>query len=161
MRNIRVMLPNRVFYHSSTAETWGVLKKELEANDVSFSNMAAVCGENKMTFNNPHIKLPVFDVDSDVDFTLIVVQVKSSKGGEISYKEARFQIRKLREESEEARHFFGNYTQLSTTRMNELLDEWFEKPDTSTDEDINEVNITDIYYDYREKTIRKEMDFKK
>lgn len=76
---IKVFLPNRDFDHSTQVETWGELKQELQGAGVTFTNMKAVCGNNKLEFGAESAKLPIFE--GKYQFTLMLLQYKSDKGG--------------------------------------------------------------------------------
>lgn len=120
MNKIKVMSPNKNVTFETKARTWGELSSEIQnTHNISLHNMVAICGNNKLTFDIPEAKLPVFD--GPVDLVVMIVQGKSNKGNE-SYAEMKAYIKEQRDSNPNvANGFFGNYTQLSKDRMTSLI----------------------------------------
>lgn len=119
MRKIKVMSPNKNVTFETQANNWGQLSEEISnTHGISLDNMIAICGNNKLTFDLPQAKLPVFDGPNDL--VIMIVQGKSNKGSD--YSEAKSFIQRERERNpEKAKSFFGNYTQLSKDKMLNLV----------------------------------------
>ena len=77
--------------------------------------------DNERIFSSDDSTLPTGD------FALFVYPRQTKSGAMLPYTGAKRKIQELRDESSEARSFFGNYTTKSATDMNKLLDAWESK----------------------------------
>lgn len=134
-RNISAFQPGvgrRDFQSSAT--TYGQLKEELQSQGFNLSNTRVTEGNTQLDLVNDDAVLPVnIQKRGQVTNDLIIVMTPNArpKSGSIdvqdaSYAELKAEVKALYhgEQSEEARAHFGNYTQMKTAVMRELLQEW-------------------------------------
>ncbi len=134
-RNISAFQPGvgrRDFQTNAT--TYGQLKEELQSQGFDLSNTRVTEGNTQLDLVNDDAVLPVnIQKRGQVTNDLIIVMTPNArpKSGSIdvqnaSYAELRAEVKALYhgEQSEEARDHFGNYTQLKTDVMRDLLQEW-------------------------------------
>lgn len=112
-----------VFTHNSDATTFGQLKEELKASTVkfNFTNQRAVVKPGMVDLKDEAATLPVDD------FFLFLIPEKQKAGAvpnyeDMGYTELKGVIKALFETyPEAAKEHFGNYTQLSSAKMRELI----------------------------------------
>lgn len=134
-RNISAFQPGvgRKDFQSS-ATTYGQLKEELQSQGFDLSNTRVTEGNTQLDLANDDAVLPVnIQKRGQVTNDLIIVMTPNArpKSGSIdvqnaSYAELKAEVKALwdGEQSEEARAHFGNYTQMKTGDMRDLLQEW-------------------------------------
>lgn len=134
-RNISAFQPGvgRKDFQSS-ASTYGQLKEELIAQGFDLSNTRVTEGNTQLDLVNDDAVLPVnIQKRGQVTNDLIIVMTPNArpKSGSIdvqnaSYAELKAEVKALchGEHSKEARAHFGNYTQMKTAVMRDLLQEW-------------------------------------
>lgn len=120
----------------SSASTYGQLKEELIAQGFDLSNTRVTEGNTQLDLVNDDAVLPVnIQKRGQVTNDLIIVMTPNArpKSGSIdvqnaSYAELREEVKALWHgpQFEAARDHFGNYTQLKTDVMRDLLQEWQE-----------------------------------
>ncbi len=118
----------------SSASTYGQLKEELLAQGFNLSNTRVTEGNTQLDLVNDDAVLPVnIQKRGQVTNDLIIVMTPNArpKSGSIdvqnaSYAELRAEVKALchGKRSKEARAHFGNYTQMKTAVMRDLLQEW-------------------------------------
>lgn len=118
----------------TTATTYGQLKEELQSQGFDLSNTRVTEGNTQLDLVNDDAVLPInIQKRGQITNDLIIVMTPNArpKSGSIdvqnaSYAELRAEVKALYhgEQSEEARDHFGNYTQLKTDVMRDLLQEW-------------------------------------
>lgn len=118
----------------TTATTYGQLKEELQSQGFDLSNTRVTEGNTQLDLVNDDAVLPInIQKRGQITNDLIIVMTPNArpKSGSIdvqnaSYAELRAEVKALYhgEQSEEARDHFGNYTQLKTDVMRNLLQEW-------------------------------------
>lgn len=134
-RNISAFQPGvgrRDFQTSAT--TYGQLKEELQSQGFDLSNTRVTEGNTQLDLVNDDAVLPTnIQKRGQVTNDLIIVMTPNArpKSGSIdvqnaSYAELKAEVKALYhgEQSEEARAHFGNYTQMKTAVMRDLLQEW-------------------------------------
>lgn len=134
-RNISAFQPGvgrRDFQTNAT--TYGQLKEELLSQGFDLSNTRVTEGNTQLDLVNDDAILPVnIQKRGQVTNDLIIVMTPNArpKSGSIdvqnaSYAELKAEVKALchGEQSEEARAHFGNYTQMKTAVMRDLLQEW-------------------------------------
>ena len=134
----------------SNAITYGQLKEELIAQGFNLSNTRVTEGNTQLDLVNDDAVLPVnIQKRGQLTNDLIIVMTPNArpKSGSIdvqnaSYAELKAAVKALYhgEQSAEARAHFGNYTQMKTEVMRDLLKEWqvyYESPaDTAKFEEV-------------------------
>lgn len=118
----------------SNAITYGQLKEELQAQGFDLSNTRVTEGNTQLDLVNDDAVLPTnIQKRGQVTNDLIIVMTPNArpKSGSIdvqnaSYAELKAEVKALYHgnQSEEARAHFGNYTQMKTAVMRDLLQEW-------------------------------------
>lgn len=114
----------------STANTWGELKKDLDANGIKHDGMQVVVRETKGILKLDGAVLPKGLTAGDKvtdDITLFLSPSKQKAGSEMSYAECRSFIKEKRASAKygaEAKEFFGDYTHESTDSLQEMVQEW-------------------------------------
>lgn len=118
----------------SSANTYGQLKEELQSQGFNLSNTRVTEGNTQLDLVNDDAVLPInIQKRGQLTNDLIIVMTPNArpKSGSIdvqnaSYAELRAEVKALchGEQSEEARAHFGNYTQMKTAVMRDLLKEW-------------------------------------
>ena len=118
----------------SRATTYGQLKEELQSQGFDLSNTRVTEGNTQLDLVNDDAVLPVnIQKRGQLTNDLIIVMTPNArpKSGSIdvqnaSYAELKAEVKALYhgEQSEEARAHFGNYTQMKTAVMRDLLHEW-------------------------------------
>lgn len=134
-RNISAFQPGvgrRDFQTNAT--TYGQLKEELQSQGFDLSNTRVTEGNTQLDLVNDDAVLPInIQKRGQITNDLIIVMTPNArpKSGSIdvqnaSYAELRAEVKALYhgEQSEEARAHFGNYTQMKTDVMRDLLQEW-------------------------------------
>lgn len=134
-RNISAFQPGvgrRDFQTNAT--TYGQLKEELQSQGFDLSNTRVTEGNTQLDLVNDDAVLPInIQKRGQITNDLIIVMTPNArpKSGSIdvqnaSYAELRAEVKALYhgDQSEEARAHFGNYTQLKTADMRDLLQEW-------------------------------------
>lgn len=134
-RNISAFQPGvgrRDFQTNAT--TYGQLKEELQSQGFDLSNTRVTEGNTQLDLVNDDAVLPVnIQKRGQITNDLIIVMTPNArpKSGSIdvqnaSYAELKAIVKALYhgDQSEEARAHFGNYTQLKTADMRDLLQEW-------------------------------------
>ncbi len=134
-RNISAFQPGvgrRDFQTNAT--TYGQLKEELQSQGFDLSNTRVTEGNTQLDLVNDDAVLPTnIQKRGQVTNDLIIVMTPNArpKSGSIdvqnaSYAELKAEVKALYhgEQSEEARAHFGNYTQMKTAVMRDLLQEW-------------------------------------
>lgn len=134
-RNISAFQPGvgrRDFQTNAT--TYGQLKEELQSQGFDLSNTRVTEGNTQLDLVNDNAVLPInIQKRGQITNDLIIVMTPNArpKSGSIdvqnaSYAELRAEVKALYhgDQSEEARSHFGNYTQLKTADMRDLLQEW-------------------------------------
>ena len=118
----------------SNATTYGQLREELQSQGFDLSNTRVTEGNTQLDLVNDDAVLPTnIQKRGQITNDLIIVMTPNArpKSGSIdvqnaSYAELRAEIKALYHgnQSEEARAYFGNYTQMKTADMLNLLQEW-------------------------------------
>lgn len=147
----------------SSAETWGELKKDLDANNIEYNNMQAVVRETKAILKLDDAVLPKGITAGDKvtnEVTLFLSPTKSSAGcsfdvDNASFRDLREFIKEQKQFNEEASEFFGDYTRLSTEDLRELVvdyldnygceeseDDGFSGDETQPDSDVQKSPIS-------------------
>lgn len=134
-RNISAFQPGvgrRDFQTNAT--TYGQLKEELLSQGFNLSNTRVTEGNTQLDLVNNDAILPVnIQKRGQVTNDLIIVMTPNArpKSGSIdvqnaSYAELKAEVKALchGEQYEEARALFGNYTQMKTAVLRDLLQEW-------------------------------------
>lgn len=134
-RNISAFQPGvgrRDFQTNAT--TYGQLKEELQSQGFDLSNTRVTEGNTQLDLVNDDAVLPInIQKRGQITNDLIIVMTPNArpKSGSIdvqnaSYAELKAEVKALYhgEQSEEARAHFGNYTQMKTDVMRDLLKEW-------------------------------------
>ena len=134
-RNISAFQPGvgrRDFQTNAT--TYGQLKEELQSQGFDLSNTRVTEGNTQLDLVNDDAVLPInIQKRGQITNDLIIVMTPNArpKSGSIdvqnaSYAELKAEVKALYhgEQSEEARAHFGNYTQMKTDVMRDLLQEW-------------------------------------
>lgn len=134
-RNISAFQPGvgrRDFQTNAT--TYGQLKEELLSQGFNLSNTRVTEGNTQLDLVNNDAILPVnIQKRGQVTNDLIIVMTPNArpKSGSIdvqnaSYAELKAEVKALchGEQFEEARALFGNYTQMKTAVLRDLLQEW-------------------------------------
>ena len=127
----------------SNATTYGQLKEELQSQGFNLSNTRVTEGNTQLDLVNDDAVLPVnIQKRGQVTNDLIIVMTPNArpKSGRIdvqnaSYAELKAEVKALYhgKQSEEARAHFGNYTQMKTAVMRDLLQEWQIYQESSAD----------------------------
>jgi hypothetical protein len=122
---------------SSSAVTWGDLKNELTDQGITTSNMRVFIGQNQTELSVNSALLP----DSD-EFDLFLTPKKNKSG--LRSREVCYTIaREARDEYDEAINYFPSYSSMTTEKLNEAVDSWFEYLD-SLEEVVEETETIDI-----------------
>lgn len=133
MKTIKVLSTKgkRVTNVETEATKWGQLQEDLKANGLEIEGMKAIVFENQTTLESPDAVLPVgLNINGTLieGFTLFLTPIKTKSGADVkSYKELKAEIKKLRENNDDAKAFFGNYTQMSTEDLRKLLSSFLKK----------------------------------
>jgi len=114
----------------SNAVTWGELKTELVERGYDFSGVRVCEGFSQVDLQEDGAILPTLIPHKGAftnDLVIVMTDVgRKIKSGSMSYSQMKSEIKQLREAFPAAREFFGNYTQLSKVRMEEMLNDWNE-----------------------------------
>ena len=103
----------------SSALTWGELKRDLESNGISTSNMRAFNGES-----NTELSVPAALI-SDVENPTIFLSAKKNKSGAVSSERAAlYEVAREARQSERGRNMFAGYSSLSTADLKKLVARW-------------------------------------
>lgn len=103
----------------SSALTWGELRKDLESNGISTSNMRAFNGES-----NTELSVPAALI-SDVENPTIFLSAKKNKSGAVSSERAAlYEVAREARQSERGRSWFAGYSSLSTADLKSLVARW-------------------------------------
>ena len=133
-RNIKIKVGTQtsLIKVTTSASTLGELKKEL--TNVNWKNTTVIDRDSKASYVLDDAALPV------VDCTLFVMPMEAKSGAyiELSYKEAKAKIKHLKEMGIEIPF---NYTQATTGRMNEFLEEY----EASITKDVTNVTPTELH----------------
>lgn len=145
-RNISAFQPGvgrRDFQSSAT--TYGQLKEELQSQGFDLSNTRVTEGNTQLDLVNDDAVLPVnIQKRGQITNDLIIVMTPNArpKSGSIdvqnaSYAELKAAVKDLYHgpQFEAAREHFGNYTQLKTAVMRDLLQEWQVSQESPADTD--------------------------
>ena len=127
---------------SSSAVTWGNLKNELANQGITTSNMRVFIGQNQTELSVNSALLP----DSD-EFDLFLTPKKNKSGLSLRSREACYTIAKeARAEYDEAINYFPSYSSMTTEKLNEAVDSWFEYLDSLEEEEaeVEETETIDI-----------------
>jgi vacuolar-type H+-ATPase catalytic subunit A/Vma1 len=115
------------------AKTWGEFKSEISRDYKFPASHTAILGETVAVLINKSL-LPdtVISEGTEINTYHIFITPAKSKSGskdfsETSYKECKSLIKDLRNKSDEAKNFFGDYTHMSTSRLREVLTSWYKK----------------------------------
>lgn len=136
----------------STANTWGELQKELNAQGIETKGFKAICGESQVTFESSAAALPKGLTQAgevSTDFTLFLTPIKVKSGCDaidveaMDYKACKAFIKEEIDSDPEAKAHFGNYTILSTAAMRELIEGWL----IANSEELEEASAMDILDD--------------
>lgn len=135
MKTIKVLSTKgkRVTNVETEATKWGQLQEDLKANGLEIEGMKAIVFENQTTLESPDAVLPVgLNINGTLieGFTLFLTPIKTKSGADVKsmgYKELKAEIKKLRENNDDAKAFFGNYTQMSTEDLRKLLSSFLKK----------------------------------
>jgi hypothetical protein len=127
----------------TTATTWGELKKDLDIKGIQYDGMQAVVRETKGILKLDGAVLPkgltVGDGVTD-DFVLFLSPSKQTAGSinpdDMGYAELKTYIKEQRENSDEAKDFFGDYTHSTSVDLREMIQDWL---DSQPEEEV-EVN---------------------
>lgn len=127
-----------IYTHQSEATTFGQLKEELAATSVKFnlSNQRAVVKPGMVDLKDDAAALPTDD------FFLFLIPEKQKAGSGVNYEDMGYTelkgvIKAIFETyPEAAKEHFGNYTQLSSAKMRELIPT-FVAPDAKTEATID------------------------
>ena len=154
-RNISAFQPGvgrRDFQTNAT--TYGQLKEELQSQGFDLSNTRVTEGNTQLDLVNDDAVLPInIQKRGQITNDLIIVMTPNArpKSGSIdvqnaSYAELKAEVKALYhgEQSEEARAHFGNYTQMKTDVMRDLLQEWQVSQEYPVDTDEFGVLTTEI-----------------
>ena len=127
----------------SNATTYGQLKEELQAQGFDLSNTRVTEGNTQLDLVNDDAVLPInIQKRGQITNDLIIVMTPNArpKSGSIdvqnaSYAELKAVVKDLYHgpQFEAAREHFGNYTQLKTDDMRDLLQEWQESQESLAD----------------------------
>lgn len=118
----------------SGATTYGQLKEELQSQGFDLSNTRVTEGNTQLDLVNDDALLPVnIQKRGQLTNNLMIIMTPKArpKSGSIdvqnaSYAELRAEVKALchGKQSKEARAHFGNYTQMKTAVMRDLLQKW-------------------------------------
>jgi len=98
--------------------TWGALKSVLNSQYSYIDDMRAVLRGTQTTLELEEAVLP------EGDITLFLMARKTKSGSDLTRQNCYAIIKEIRENDEEARDFFGNYTNISTIKLREMIKEW-------------------------------------
>lgn len=138
----------------SVATTWGDLKKDLNAAGIETNGFKAIIGETQTTMESTKAVLPKgLDIRGKVtdDFTLFLTPIKVKSGSDyidvntMGYKECKKFIKDIYAASDEAKAYFGNYTQKTTEAMKTLIKGWLEANSEPVPKETEDV-VTATYY---------------
>ena len=103
------------------ATTFRELQEDFHNNDVSFSknSMKAILGTTRTTLESDLALLP------ETDFNVFLMPKKTKSGQDLSRTECYEKIKDLIEKfGENAKDYFYKYTNMATSRLNELISEF-------------------------------------